>query len=240
MFSKISQHQEMGYDRSVGVFSPDGLLLQVEYAEKAVNLGSPVLGIVYNKGILFIADKKVNSKLVISESVPKIFRVEDNIVMSASGVISDARRLIERAVVVAQQHRVELDREIDLIKLVKEIADIKQYYTQAGGLRPFGCSILYGGFKKEEPALYLTTPSGVYVQYKAKAIGKNSNKINEFLEENYQVSKLNDAINLGLSALKEVFQENFDNISLDIAYLERNNFVRLTEEEVKKFKNKLK
>jgi len=230
----------MGYDRSVGVFSPDGLLLQVEYAEKAVNLGSPVIGIIYNKGILFIADKKVNSKLIVGKSVPKIFKIENNIVMSASGVISDARRLIEKAVVLAQEHRVELDREIDLIKLVKEVADIKQYYTQAGGLRPFGCSVLYGGFKDDKPVLYLTTPSGVYIQYKAKAIGKNSNKINEILEEKYQVSKLDDAIKLGLSILKEVLEENFKSISLDIAYLEKDNFLRLSEEEIEKLKNKVK
>ena len=57
--SRIRQHQEQGYDRHVGVFSHDGLLLQVEYAEKAVKLGSSVLAITYKDGILFAADRKI-------------------------------------------------------------------------------------------------------------------------------------------------------------------------------------
>jgi proteasome alpha subunit len=58
---KVKQAQEMGYDRSVGMFSPDGLLLQVEYAEKAVKLGSTSLGIVTKEGIVFIADRRIKS-----------------------------------------------------------------------------------------------------------------------------------------------------------------------------------
>ena len=85
--SNIKQHQEMGYDRSAGMFSPDGLLLQVEYAEKAVKLGSSVLGITTKDGIIFIGDRKIKSKLLVKESFKKIFEIDSLIVVGGSGVM---------------------------------------------------------------------------------------------------------------------------------------------------------
>ena len=58
------QHQMMGYDRTSTMFSPDGRLLQVEYAKKAVKQGTPSVGIACKDGVLLVADKKVLDKLI--------------------------------------------------------------------------------------------------------------------------------------------------------------------------------
>ena len=50
------QHQVMGYDRSATMFSPDGHILQVEYAEKTVRLGAASIGIKTSEGVVIIAD----------------------------------------------------------------------------------------------------------------------------------------------------------------------------------------
>ena len=53
------QHQAMGYDRTATMFSPDGHLLQVEYAEKTAKLGSNSIGLVCKDGIVVIADRRI-------------------------------------------------------------------------------------------------------------------------------------------------------------------------------------
>jgi len=100
------QHQMMGYDRSIAMFSPDGRLLQVEYAKKTVRQGSTAVGIVCKDGVLLVTDKRIVDPLVVSEAIEKIFKVDDHIVSTAAGILSDARVLIEMAQLKAQQHKV--------------------------------------------------------------------------------------------------------------------------------------
>ena len=59
------QHQMMGYDRTSTMFSPDGRLLQVEYAKKTVKQGTTAIGMVCKDGVLLLADKRIIEKLSI-------------------------------------------------------------------------------------------------------------------------------------------------------------------------------
>ena len=71
------QHQMMGYDRAITMFSPDGRLLQVEYAKKTVSQGSTAIGLICSDGVLLVADKRIVDKLIIPDSVEKIFQIDD-------------------------------------------------------------------------------------------------------------------------------------------------------------------
>ncbi len=232
----VKQHQEMGYDRTVSMFSPDGLLLQVEYAEKAVKLGSTVLAITTKEGIVFIGDRKIKSKLLIKESFRKVFEIDEHIITTGAGVMSDGRRLIEQSQTIAQEHRVKFENPIDILSLVKDIANIQQYYSQSGGLRPFGVSLLIGGIENNKPHLYMTTPSGIYIKFLARSVGSHGDKINEILEEKYSDNLTNEkAIKLGVEAFKEVLKDDFNINRLDVGIIDLNgNFKRLDEKELNK------
>ncbi|HJN62558.1 MAG TPA: archaeal proteasome endopeptidase complex subunit alpha, partial [Candidatus Parcubacteria bacterium] len=165
-------HQLMGYDRAITMFSPDGRLLQVEYAKKTVKQGSTAIGIVCSDGVLLVTDKRVMDNLIIPESVEKTFQIDEHIGASASGILSDARVLIENAQTKAQQHRMTYDSKIDVLSVVKAICDLKQICTQSAGLRPFGVSILVAGVDGTGPKLFETDPTGIYFQYRASVIGE--------------------------------------------------------------------
>jgi proteasome alpha subunit len=224
----IKQHQEMGYDRSSGMFSPDGLILQVEYAEKAVQLGATVLAMTTKEGVVFIGDRKISSKLLVKDSYKKVFEIDSHIGVTGAGAMSDGRRLIEEAQNIAQKHRTTYHDAMDILPLVKDIANIQQYYSQSGGLRPFGVALLIGGMDAGKPVLYQTTPSGMYIQFLARSVGSLSNKINEKLEEKYS-DKLDNkkAIALGLDIFKEVLGDEFSKDRFDIAQVTSSGFERL-------------
>ena len=228
--------QAMGYDRSNTMFSPDGRLLQVEYAKKTVKQGSATIGLVCKDGVLLVADKRILDKFIVAQSIEKIFQVDDHIAAGASGIISDGRVLIETAQVFAQQHKMTYDEPIDLKSLVKEICDIKQRYTQHGGPRPFGVSILFAGVG-EEPQLFLTDVTGIYFEYKATAIGEGEEAIKEVLEKEYKETILiNDGIKLCLKALKKVLGNDFDIKRIDGGFIKTSEkkFIRLDQATLKK------
>jgi proteasome alpha subunit len=150
--------------------------------------------------------------------------------------MSDGRRLIEQAQLAAQEHRVKFQSATDVLSLVKETANIQQYYSQSGGLRPFGVNLLFGGIEDGEPMMFQTTASGMYFRFLARAVGNLSDKINVDLENEYKKGMSNkDAIKLGLSLYKKAMEEDFDLERFDIAYIDLDeNLTRLTSDEVKK------
>jgi proteasome alpha subunit len=150
--------------------------------------------------------------------------------------MSDGRRLIEQAQYTAQEHKVKYDANIDVLNLVKSIANIQQYYSQAGGLRPFGVSLLIGGIENSKPVLYMTTPSGIYMRFLARSVGQLSDKINEKLEEEYKENmSTKDAIKLGLKIFKDALEKEFAMDRFDVVTLDlKENATRYEIEELKK------
>ncbi len=231
------QHQMMGYDRAATMFSPDGHILQVEYAEKTVRLGSASIGLVCKEGVVIVADKKVKiDKLIIPESADKVYEVDEHIAATAAGFWSDARVLIERAQLISQQHRVTYDSPIDMESVIKEVANTMQMLTQYPGARPFGVHVMIGGVNTE-PKLFVSEVTGNYTAYKATAIGENDNKIKELLRKQYKEGMSTDeAIKLSLNIFKQVLGKDFSVERFDVGVINASKKLKkLSGEQLKKY-----
>lgn len=232
------QHQAMGYDRAATMFSPDGHLLQVEYAEKVVKLGSASVGLVCKDGIVIMSDRRVRDKLISPESANKIFEVDSHIVATAAGILSDARMLIDHAQILAQQNRITFGSPVEPISVIRMIADKKQMFTQYGGARPFGVAILLGGVNKGEVHLYTSDVTGNFYSYKANAIGENDEKIKEILRRDYSEDlTIEEGVKFMLKIFKDILEKNFDLNRFDAGYIKTKDqkLIRLHGEELKKF-----
>lgn len=214
------QHQAMGYDRTATMFSPDGHLLQVEYAEKTVRLGSSSIGIVCKNGIVIISDRRVNDKLIKPESANKVYEIDEHIIASAAGILSDARVLIEKSRLISQQNRITYDSPIDVEEVIREVANTKQMFTQYGGARPFGVAIMVAGVDNKGKYLFSSDITGNYFSYSAMAIGENDEKIKEMLRMKYSENlNIDGGIKLALNIFKEILGKNFELSRFDIAYV---------------------
>ena len=214
------QPNQQGYDVASTVFSPDGRLFQVEYAREAVKRGTTAVGVRFPGGVVVAAEKRLGSRLIEPQSVEKIFRLERHIGCATSGLVADARALVDRVRVDAQMNRVTYGEAVTVLTLVQRISDFKRSFTQHGGARPFGTALLVAGVDASGPHLYETDPSGALLEYRAGAVGSGRGKALEFFEETYKDDLDQDAsIKLALQALRTATEGNIgvDNVEVGLA-----------------------
>nr|ODN90503.1 20S proteasome subunit alpha 3 [Cryptococcus depauperatus CBS 7841]ODO03814.1 20S proteasome subunit alpha 3 [Cryptococcus depauperatus CBS 7855] len=190
---------------------------------EAISHAGTVLAVLSKEGIAMAAEKKVTGKLLDLSLAPgagvggegqeawmggggeKIFLLNNNILTGLAGITSDANSLVNFARNSAQRHLFSYDEDIPVEMLVQRLCDMKQGYTQFGGLRPFGVALLYVGW---DPLygfqLYQSDPSGNYSGWKATCIGANHSSATSLLKQDYKDDlSLEDAKTLCLKVMSK-------------------------------------
>lgn len=222
----------MAYDRTIVVFSPDGRLLQVEYAREAVKRGSTSVGIRI-KGAVILGASKTTAPLGVAENHKKIYEIDSHIGLVSSGLLSDARDLVEFSRVKAQINRITYGESISVSSITRSICDRKHMVTQYAGVRPYGVGLLVGGVNNKT-ALFETDPSGTMIEWKAQAIGRGAEKARKVLEREYKDDlSVSAGIKLILKALK-AGEKNARPENIEIAVIDKHGFKRLGPEDMKK------
>ncbi|PVV03261.1 hypothetical protein BB560_002279 [Smittium megazygosporum] len=208
------------YNFSLTTFSPSGKLGQIEHALAAVNKGATSVGIKSKDGVVIASIKKPKTTLIDMSTLNSVEMICGSIGMTYSGMGPDFRVLVAKARKIAQQYILTYQQDPPVNILVKNLAGVIQDFTQSGGVRPFGVSLLIAGFDDFGPSLFQVDPSGAYFPWKATAIGKSMIESKTFLEKRYSPdSGLEDAIHTAILTLKEGFEGQIVNDYLDIGII---------------------
>ncbi len=215
----------MAYDRTIVVFSPDGRLLQVEYARQMVKNGATSLGIKLKDGVL-LGSVRTHAPLAVTDSYKKIYEISDSIAAVSAGSLADARNLVDLARVKAQVNMITYSEPISVTSLTKAISDRKHLVTQYAGVRPFGVGLLVAGVDSSGPKLYETEPSGTMIEWNAQAIGRGAEKARKTLVSGWKESlDLKAGAQLLVKALKagekEVKTDNIEAVLIRKGKVER-------------------
>jgi len=196
------------YDSRTTIFSPEGRLYQVEYAMAAISQAGAAVGILSKEGVVLAAEKRITSKLLdIRKSTEKMYKVDEHVACAVAGITADANILITYARQAAQRYFFAYQEPMPLEQLLQTICDLKQSYTQFGGLRPFGVSFLFAGWDAHFGfQLYQSDPSGNYGGWKAKSIGANHQSAQSILKTDYksvEETSMEDALLLAVKVLSK-------------------------------------
>ncbi|KAG4305288.1 hypothetical protein PORY_001458 [Pneumocystis oryctolagi] len=181
------------------------LVQKVEYALEAISRAGTALGILATDGIVLAAEKKVISKLLEQNiSSEKLYVIDDHMICAVAGITADANILIDYIRKTAQKYLLTYDKHMPCEQLVKSLCNVKQGYTQYGGLRPFGVSFIWAGY---DPIygfqLYQSNPSGNYGGWKATSIGANNASAQSLLKQDYKETNLKEACSLAIKVLSK-------------------------------------
>jgi 20S proteasome subunit alpha 6 len=212
------------YDNDTTVWSPQGRLLQVEYACEAVKQGAVAIGLRNGTHVVLLALKRSPGDLASHQR--KMIPVDEHVGIAFSGLTSDARVLGAFMRNEALEERAQFSRPISLYKLALLVADKAQNNTQFYGGRPYGVGLLLAGSDETGPHLYECSPTGQFFEYYGIAIGARSQPARTYLErhlDEFSSSKtLEDLIQHGLYALNASLPQDIrlSNLNTSIAVVE--------------------
>jgi proteasome alpha subunit len=187
------------YDGNIVVFSPEGRLYQVEYAREAIRRGSTIIAVKYDKGVVIIADRRVESVLVDVNTIQKIFQIDEHLWIAISGLTADGRALVDLARRVAQGNRVTYEEEIPVRVLAEQLTAHMQSVTH-GGNRPYGAGLIITDGK----SIYETDPSGTMIGVFATAVGQGRLPAVEHMVADFRLGlDANDAYELAFAAMNK-------------------------------------
>jgi len=200
-----------GYDRSSVMYSPEGRIIQTEYAREAMRRGRIAIGLRSNTAVV-LAGKIDTVDLDIPNK--KISKVGTNISSIFSGYASDGRVLISRARVEAAVHKMTYDDPMDIKALATKLADYTHQFTQQGGLRPLGIGLLLAGIDHYDggPRIFFLGPGGNLIETKAKAIGDGETKAIKYMKEKDGEKSIDD---LNVSELETLARDTIRHVLED-------------------------
>ncbi|CAO2599738.1 proteasome subunit alpha type-5 isoform X2 [Macaca nemestrina] len=172
-------------------------------------------------------------------SIEKIVEIDAHIGCAMSGLIADAKTLIDKARVETQNHWFTYNETMTVESVTQAVSNLALQFGEEdadpGAMsRPFGVALLFGGVDEKGPQLFHMDPSGTFVQCDARAIGSASEGAQSSLQEVYHKSMtLKEAIKSSLIILKQVMEEKLNATNIELATVQPGqNFHMFTKEEL--------
>jgi len=199
---------------------------------EAVKQGAAVVGLRSKEWVVIASLKRAPSDLASFQK--KIFKIDNHMGVASSGLISDARVLCQYMRTECLNHKFVYETPMQTGRLVAQLSDKAQVYTQKAEKRPYGVGLLVAGFDKTGAHLFQTSPAGVYYEYKAQAMGARSQSAKTYLEkhfETFEKCSRDELIRHALIALKGASQGPLTSKNVAVGFVSKSTPFTIWEDD---------
>lgn len=199
-----------GYDTSCTTLSQEGRIYQLEYANKAVENSSTILGIIFKDGVVVISEKIKQSRAIVSGSNQTVYSIAPHIGMGICGLLPDGRNLVSRARQEASEYLNTFGIPISGQILAERLSIYVHAHTCHWGARPFGCCVVISSYDADKKYhLYMLENSGNFYEYYTCSNGKGRQIVKASIEKNnYEIR--DKTVNEGINQVLKIILKSYE------------------------------
>lgn len=180
-------------------------------------LGATAIGIQTKEGVVLAVEKRSTSRLLVTNSLRKIEKLDAHIWCATSGVVPDARTLIDHARVETQTHWFNYNESITVNVCATAVGKLMGHFGTGKMSRPYGVGMLIAGVDENGPQLFYVDPSGTKTRFKAKAIGSGQESAQNALKDEYsEEMTLEQAKTKAMEILAQVMSEKITEFNVEV------------------------
>jgi 20S proteasome alpha/beta subunit len=163
------------YNTNPIIFSPDGQLMQINFANKAAERGNLTLSFKSKSHIIMISAIKLEKNQATREN--RLLVIGKNILMVTTGVSKDGKFLNKILRKKKNENEISSNRFCQIPEIASFCSKIMARNTFYSNLRPFGIQLIIIGYDSSGPLIFDFNNDGSYERQIYSAQGKGSNKI---------------------------------------------------------------
>ncbi|WP_456368977.1 archaeal proteasome endopeptidase complex subunit beta [Thermococcus sp.] len=193
--------------------------------------GTTTVGIVCKDGVVLAADRRASlGNMVLSESVTKIFQIDEHLAIAGAGTVGDMLSLVRLLRAEARLYRAKVGKEMS----VKALATLLSNILHGGRGFAYMVWFLVGGYDSK-PRLYSIDAAGGMTEDRFTAAGSGMEFAFSVLEENYRDDiPLYEGVKLALKALSVALKRDvFTGGGVTIVTITKEGYREISNEELK-------
>jgi proteasome beta subunit len=192
--------------------------------------GTTTVGVVCRDGVILASDTRVTMGFFVAHHKgKKVYKIDDHMAMTISGVVSDAQKAVDVLKANAQLYRLNTSRPMPVSSAARLVANMLFSSRYA----PLIAQILIGGLDDTGPHVFSVDPFGSITEEKMVATGSGSPVAYGVLEDRYkQDAAVKDMLGIVVKAVESAMRRDAaSGDSFDVTIIDKKGYRELNEKE---------
>ncbi|MCW4019768.1 MAG: archaeal proteasome endopeptidase complex subunit beta [Candidatus Bathyarchaeota archaeon] len=189
--------------------------------------GTTTVGAVSKDGVVLASDTRVTmGSLVVHKKGKKVYRIDNHLAMTVSGVVADAQQTVEILRANSRIYRLERKSAMPVSAAARLVANL--FFSHR--FSPFIAQILIGGIDDSGSHLFAIDPFGSITEEKCVATGSGSPVAYGVLEERYREDlSLREVLPIVVQSVDSAMKRDVaSGDSFDVTVIDENGYRELS------------